>query len=332
MAGEDGKDGRAGGGGARGKAAPYTRGSWVGGLAEWTEGATAFLSVAFTWKLDEAYSRAAWYRAAGYRVIAGGPAFFTRPSYLDAVAEVPRKIGLIDGKPRVVLGRLEDVLTHHNPMATKASDGCPVGCFFCSVTPMEGSSFTLHPDFTPRPVLTDNNLSALPADYQQHVVDKYRAAGVPLLDANSGFEPTTFDEEVYERWAVINRGPWRFGSDETMERRDVERVIGMLRRHGVGPRRIQVYTMIGHEPFAECMARIQHVIDQGGEPYVQPIMKLNALRKAPWIRHDWTRRLLGQVQRWANRHLWKTTSFADYDASAKTDSSPCDREIDRLLV
>jgi hypothetical protein len=56
---------------------------------------------------------------------------------------------------------------------------------------MEGRTFTLLPDFEPRPVLTDNNLSALPADYQQHVVDRYLAAGVPLLDANSGFEPKT---------------------------------------------------------------------------------------------------------------------------------------------
>jgi hypothetical protein len=311
---------------------PWSTGSWVKGLAEWTdeETRTAFLSVAFTWRLDEAYSRASWYRSAGYRVIAGGPAFFTRPAYLDAVAEVPRRFGLVDGKPRLILGKIPDAVVRHNPMATKATEGCPVGCFFCIVTPMEGASFTFLPDFTPRPVLTDNNLSALPGDYQQHIVDRYRAAGVPLLDANSGFEPQTFDEEVFERWRPINKGPWRFGSDETMERDDVERVIRMLRRGGVGPRRIQVYTMIGHEPFAECMARIQHVIDQGGEPYVQPIMKLNALRKEPWVRLDWTAQLLGQVKRWANRHLWKFGAFAEYRASVK--SGARDRELDRLLI
>ena len=299
----------------------YTKGSWVNGLAEWTDEATqtAYLSVAFTWRLDEAYSRAAWFKGCGYRVIAGGPAFFTRPAYLDAVAEVPRSIEMVDGKPRLVLGRLEDAEVRHNPMATHASEGCQVGCFFCIVPAMQGRKFTFLPDFTPRPVLTDNNLSALPADYQQHIVDRYIAADVPLLDANSGFEPKTFDDEVFARWRPINKGPWRFGSDETMERADVERVIKMLRSAGVGARRIQVYTMIGHEPFAECMARIQHVIDLGGEPYVQPMMKLNALTKVPVVRHDWTRQRLGQVQRWANRHLWRTVPFADYDASAKTD-------------
>jgi hypothetical protein len=284
----------------------YHTGQWIGGLAEWTDEAsqTAFLSIAFTWKLDEAYSRACWYRGSGYRVRAGGPGIFTRKHYLADVAEIG--------------GSIPDALARHNPMATKASEGCPVGCFFCIVPAMEGRTFTLLPDFEPRPVLTDNNLSALPADYQQHIVDRYIAAGVPLMDANSGFEPKTFGEDVFERWRPINKGPWRFGSDETMEHDDVERVMKMLSRRGVGARRIQVYTMIGHEPFAECMARIQHVIDFGGEPYVQPIMKLNSLRKEPWVRHDWTARKLKQVQRWANRRLWRVTEFTDYDASAKS--------------
>jgi hypothetical protein len=35
---------------------------WVGGFAEWTDGDTAYLSVAFTWLLHKAYSRAIWYR------------------------------------------------------------------------------------------------------------------------------------------------------------------------------------------------------------------------------------------------------------------------------
>jgi hypothetical protein len=77
--------------------------------------------------------------------------------------------------------------------------------------------------------------------------------------------------------------------------------------------------MIGHEPFSLCMDRIKRVIAMGGEPYAQPYIKLNALKKEPQIRHDWTPQKLRHVQRWVNRHLWrKTPDFADYDASAKT--------------
>ena len=282
--------------------------SWAGGLAHWRDEdtRTAFLSIAFTWKIDEARKLAEWYRSIGYHVKAGGPAMFRMDWAMKDVAEV-------DG-----VGAIGDAVARHNPLATTASRGCPVGCWFCIVPAMEGKEFTFLPEFTPRPILTDNNLSALPADYQNYIVDRYIGHGVKLIDANSGFEPKTFDGEVYERWARINRGPWRFALDETGETDDARRVIQMLRQRGVGARRIQVYVMIGHEPFAECMARIQTVIDLGGEPYVQPVMKLNAREKRPWVRHDWTPKLLGQVQRWVNRRVWRTAPFAEYNASTKT--------------
>ncbi len=50
--------------------------AWSGGLAEWTEGDTAYLSVAFSWKLPAAYQRAVWYRSQGFTVRAGGPGMF----------------------------------------------------------------------------------------------------------------------------------------------------------------------------------------------------------------------------------------------------------------
>mgnify|MGYP001375799260 CR=1 FL=1 len=45
---------------------------WAGGLAEWIDGDTAYLSVVFTWRLREARNRARWYRSLGYKVRAGG--------------------------------------------------------------------------------------------------------------------------------------------------------------------------------------------------------------------------------------------------------------------
>jgi len=281
----------------------FTTGKWVNGLAEWTDSDTAYLSIAFTWRLDDAYQRAIWYRAQGYHVRAGGPGIFTRKHYLADVAEIG--------------GEAPDAIAQHNPMATMASRGCPVGCWFCIVPKMEGKHFTLLPDFPVRPVLGDNNLSALPPEYQDHIVARYRATGVPLLDANSGFEPATFDDEVFARWRPINRGPWRFAFDEARDRQDVQRMMRMLRH--LSPRKKQVYTLIGNEPFEECMSRIREVIAWGGEPYAQPVMKLNALERKPFVRFDWTEHRLRQMQRWVNRRLWKYTDFASYDAGAKTE-------------
>ena len=215
-------------------------------------------------------------------------------------------------------GRVQspDAVSRHNPMATFASRGCPVGCSFCIVTPMEGAEFTEFDNFAVRPVLCDNNLSALDPKFQDHIVSRYLSEGVPLLDANSGFEPGTFDEEVFRRWSPVLKGPWRFGFDEKGEGAAVERVMRMLRE--VPPRRKQVYTMIGHEPFDVCMDRIQRTIAWGGEPYAQPFMQLNTLEKRAKVRHDWTELRLRQVARWVNRHIWRKTPFVEYNASAKT--------------
>jgi len=280
--------------------------AWVGGLAEWHDGDICYLSVAFTWKLDEAYARAVFARACGKRVIAGGPALFLNQMKheLVDVAEIGKDF--------------PDAVRHHNPDATIASRGCPVGCGFCIVPAMEGLEFTLLPEFPVRPILCDNNLSALPPEYQDYIIERYNAEGVILRDANSGFEPITFTSDVYERWRPLvnaGRGPWRFAFDEMKEQRDVARVMRMLTDEP--QKRKRVYVLVGNEPFAECMERIRAVIAAGCEPHVQPVMKLNALTRDPWVRHDWTAQKLRDVARWANGFVWKRAPFEDYDRHRK---------------
>ena len=62
---------------------------------------------------------------------------------------------------------------------TFASRGCPVNCSFCIVPRLEGITFSFDPDFQPAPVLCDNNLSALPVDYQEQV--GYTKGGLVVL-------------------------------------------------------------------------------------------------------------------------------------------------------
>lgn len=161
---------------------------WIGGLAEWVRGDTAYLSVAFTWKIDEAIEKAMMHRFQGRKVIAGGPGLFT--SQIRKVIEPYAEIGT----------EYPDAVVHHNPIATRASRGCSAqerGCKVpCIVPAMDGHEFTLFPEFPVRPILCDDNLSALPFDYQKFIVDRYLAEGIELQDANSGFEPATFTEDV----------------------------------------------------------------------------------------------------------------------------------------
>lgn len=294
----------------------WTKGEWAEGVKHWRDGSMAYLSVVFTWDLPAARKIAEYYRAINCRVVAGGPAFTTHLKYLEGVAEVPTKRVVRGDKVVEVPGDIPgDAVHRHNPMATFASRGCSLKCAFCIVPRLEGDLKAL-PDFEPRPVLCDNNLSALPADYQRHIIERYTRADVPLLDANSGFEPTTFDDEVFARWKPINKGPWRFGFDEATEGDAVHRVCVMLRK--LPARRKQVYVMIGREPFAVCMDRIQKVFAWGAEPYVQPFIPLNALEKKPKVAFDWTEQKLKDVQRWINGHAWRRVpDFADYDRRAR---------------
>lgn len=284
--------------------------AWSNGLAEWVEGDTAYLSVVFSWRLPDAYSRAMFYRAQGLKVRAGGPAVFSLPDYLRDVADT---VGITDA------------LIHHNPLATMASRGCPgMGteeqpkpCTFCIVWKMEGTRFTFIPDFTPRPILVDNNLSALPVNYQEYIIEKYKKFDVLLQDCNSGFEPVTFDEGTYRRWSAIYAGAWRFGYDTLKERDNVYRMFQVLK--DVPARRKRVYVLIGNEPFEACYQRVREVIEWGGEPHCQPFMDLNTLVKRARPRYDWTENKLSDMARWANRFLWRKVKFEDYRSDYKGD-------------
>lgn len=294
----------------------WNRGKWTGGIADWFDGDVANISVAFTWQLDEAYTRAIWFRTMGYHVRIGGPGVFTRKKYLEDVAEIG--------------GDIPDAIVHQNPMATIASRGCPVGCWFCIVPKMEGKDFTELPDFPVRPVLCDNNLSALSPEYQEHIISRYENTGVPLLDANSGFEPRTFNEDVFRRWKRINRGPWRFAYDDQGDGPHVEKVMKMLAGEPSSKKR--VYVLIGNEPFDQCIDRINRVISWGGEPHAQPFIKLNALKREPHVRHDWTRQRLTDVARYCNRYIWRKTPFDEYDGSIKTKFTDSYNEQEGMFV
>ena len=85
------------------------------------------------------------------------------------------------------------------------------------------------------------------------------------------------------------------------------------------PKRKQVYVLIGNEPFDACQERAQKVIEWGGEPYVQPLLPLNALRRHDFkVAHDWTERKLRDMQRYYNRHLWRYVPFVEYERAYRS--------------
>lgn len=259
------------------------------------------LSVIFSWHAPLAREIALRYKPTAV-VWCGGPGMFalahwwTQETGLDCVRGLDQRFERQRGAYRM----------------TFASRGCPVGCSFCIVPRLEGLTFTLDHGFVPAPVLCDNNLSALPVEFQEYIIERYQATGTPLKDANSGFEPRAFDEGTYLRWKPILRGAWRFAYDETRERDDVERMMAILQRES--GRRKRVYVLIGNEPIADCYARAMQVIRWGGEPFCQFMLPLNWLGDPADVRprHDWTWQLGRDFSRYFNRYLWRTLPLTEY--------------------
>lgn len=201
---------------------------------------------------------------------------------------------------------------------TFAARGCPVGCWFCVVPKLEGKTFTLDWNFRPAPTLCDNNLSALPDDFQDHIIARYAESGVKLKDCNSGFEPRTFTDETYERWRGKFVGPWRFAFDEIdgergqIESLNVARMTAILKDEK--PRKKQVYVLVGNEPFDRCLARVEAVIAMGCEPHCQYVLPLNWLGDPATLRprHDWDFKLGRDFCRFYNTHGWKSYPLRDY--------------------
>ena len=257
------------------------------------------LSVIFSWHANTARDIAL--RVKGNSdVWCGGPGMFALANWWKKETELDCTTGL-DMRFEKQIGAYK---------MTFASRGCPVGCWFCIVPKLEGTDFTLYRDFQPAPFLCDNNLSALPVEFQEHIIRRYQETGTKLLDANSGFEPRTFDEGTYHRWKPIMRGPWRFALDTTSEMDDVRRMMQILKTEPASKKR--VYVLIGNEPIDACYERVMKVIEWGGEPHCQPVIKLNALEKKPMIKHDWTEQKLYDMARWANRWLWRSIPLHEY--------------------
>jgi hypothetical protein len=259
------------------------------------------LSVVFSWDVKKARDIALRVRG-NSDMWAGGPGFAALKNWWK------KETGL------ECTYRVDERFEHQrgNYERTFASRGCPIGCSFCNVRLIEGKEFVFNYDFQPAPMLGDNNISALPVDFQEHIVKRYLESGIKLKDAESGFEPRSFDDDTYYRWLPIMKNVvWRFGFDETNESEYVERMMKILLKEP-RPSHKKAFVLIGNEPMEMCYKRIIKTIEWGGEPFAKPVIALNALDRKPMINYDWTERKLMDMTQWANRWYWRKTPLKEY--------------------
>jgi hypothetical protein len=258
------------------------------------------LSCLFSWTVPKAVEIANKYKGQS-DVWCGGPGVTSVSDYYRQQTGLECHVGL-DWRFERQRGCYEQVF---------ASRGCPMGCSFCIVPKIEGRKMLLDWDFVPAPILNDNNISALPVDFQEHIVNKYEAAGGKIVDAQNGFDPGLFNEDTYRRWKDVLKGPWRLGLDETKETGRALSMLNILKHLPAAKKR--VYVLIGNEPMEDCVARAYRVIENGGEPHCQPYKPLDYLGLEPIVpNYDWTLQAMTDVARYFNRWLWRKLPLSEY--------------------
>lgn len=194
------------------------------------------------------------------------------------------------------------------------SRGCPAftpACGQCPVPFLEGNEFRFYPESQPAKLLLDNNLSELPEDYQDYIIRRYAEKWDMKrgkVDANSGFEPHSFNEKTLLRWKEFPLMCWRFGYDDITERDEALEMMALLKKYGYHGEKVRVYTMIGNEPIDICHQRIREVIEMGMHPWPQRLRPLNWVGPKGTLPclFDWDEPTLISYQRFYSiAGLWK---------------------------
>lgn len=274
-------------------------------------------SAIFTWDLPRLVEWVNRVKDFG-EVWLGGPAVSAMPRYVEQQAGVKPITG-IDYSQQQLLDRLDRQPGYYK--MTRTSRGCPVGCSFCIVTKIDGQVMTEYPDFSPAPVVMDDNILACSVEHQERVIERLLGQDYRAVDLNSGFEPHYFTIEAFERFRRLPLKFWRLGFDTITEENAAREMMRLLRDAGIDSRSIRVYCLSGNEPFENCHYRAEKIIEWGGEPHVQALIPLNALTKTPVVqsRFGWTEQKLTDFGRYYNRWLWRKEgrSFDWYKSNAR---------------
>jgi hypothetical protein len=201
---------------------------------------------------------------------------------------------------------------------TRTTRGCPVNCAFCAVPKMDGRALIEYADFSPAPVVIDDNLLRASWEHQARVVARLATQGYARVDFNSGFDPAVFTRAHYDLYARLPLKTWRLAFDDEREADDVERMMRLLRARGVPQNKIAVYVLVGFNdtPEQSCV-RALRVIEWGGEPRVQAYRPLTWLdARTPFVnaRLGWDAEIVVAMPRFFYGYHWRRMTFDAFRA------------------
>lgn len=263
------------------------RSKWSGGYVEWIVNDIAYLSVVFSWRLDEAYQRAIWHKMQGRRVRAGGPAITMNPGFIDSVADTSGQV---------------DALPYHNPNATFTTRGCPRKCGFCAVPKIEGGLTELS-DWPIKNIVCDNNILAASRRHFDSVIDKLK----PLkeVDFNQGLDARLLTDYHAQRFTELDLKCIRLAWDNTKTEPHFMAAFETLRGTGIPASLIRAYVLIGfNDTPDDALYRLQTVQNLGAWPNPMRYQPLNAKQKNEYISQNWTDRELKKFMRYWSRLIY----------------------------
>jgi len=210
---------------------------WPKGPTAWIDDRRLFVSVPFTWNLNDVRTEVSQQSFLWDHATVGGPAVklsrdFEKPfRWPDDVA--------------VDYGDMAGVLERVNPWAMRTSVGCPNSCGFCGVPRIEPifRELDIH---KVTPIVCDNNFLACSKKHRRYIYKNLHAIcdnGVQV-DFNQGLDARRMSKWDAD-WLCEVGAKCRLAYDYPAEGDAVREAFGILRSAGITKKQIFVYALIG---------------------------------------------------------------------------------------
>jgi hypothetical protein len=256
--------------------------NWLGTFYEKIVDDHAYISVIFSWHLQEALKRSSELKSQGIDVIMGGPAAVY--AGIDAGFEVP------------------DAVVWHNPNACRTSKGCPFHCEFCINQNIE---YREYDSWIPRPIVIDDNITAGSVNHFDKVIDSLKQ--FDEVDFNQGISAALVTNHHAERLKELNLKYIRMAWDNINYESKFMRGWDILRRAGFTRSKIAVYILIGfHDTPEDARYRLEMVRRLGGEPFCMRYQPLDTPKRNAFVEEGskWTH---AELQRYCR--YWNSLRF-----------------------
>jgi len=212
---------------------------WPKGPTKWIKDRTLYISIPFTWNLQEIKNEILQRSFFWDKAVVGGPAVSLMPDFFNDIECVALDSHDMPG-----------VLQEINPLATKTTIGCIRHCKFCAVPKIEPDFIELE-DWPDLPILIDNNILAASRKHFDKVIDRLKKHNEPIdkpgntVDFNQGIDARLLKKYHANRIAEIKKPIIRLALDSMAHVDQWNSAFEKLRSAGLSKKAIRSYVLIG---------------------------------------------------------------------------------------